>query len=695
MNFSNWEYLPEKRGIRPAFLPANIVTEFDRTKSQKIFTHKLGRIDFKSVRDLNKTRQQIISGKISETNDQGGYTYKNISHVFSNHVRTSLVNGKYDIYAHGFALEGLDSLGKESCSRAKLKCASGEGTDSSCNPGKCIIGSISRVKNTKWKYESYNTYGDNEEPLSYFFSSEPKIRLKTVVRGSYENLDVTSPASISSTIYLPPKFYFSDDFLEEAFIRLDQRLSELAIKPPKSLVIGIEDRKVLFINKFIISLYPASSEQFLNQKIQGGVSSEIKEGLLEVFSSLESPWYGAISEIIENSYVDFTKTLDFISDVYDESLELFNSIIQVIPSSFSKALASTNSEKIARPVYSRLPGLAEAYRSDPAFSDVTTPAQWLTSGVDEFLSEKKKAIDSFYYDYLDPDTCSPATLDWLAQHVGLVGNLWDTAWEEGIKRGMIKNTFGWWDRESSIVIPAIGEVLTPKGETLSQAPFGSEIWTEDPEEDNSLKVSFSETESIIVNEQSQSIVGEQRYKEKTYDQLTNLLSLASSGSIKFYKELWNGLIESKGSLLVVVFLSSLFNLKAHSPHELEIVDYDRKIFKPKNGLRNAEFLAPTLLPYKYEVLQVGDQNDAKINNYANQLIASVSRASSIEESRNVFFRVPYYYNRDGRSWDKVSYIAKNWLPSNLNVRVQYAYLSADLWAVGDGFFEPQVITQST
>jgi hypothetical protein len=30
------------------------------------------------------------------------------------------------------------------------------------------------------------------------------------------------------------------------------------------------------------------------------------------------------------------------------------------------------------------------------------------------------------------------------------------------------------------------------------------------------------------------------------------------------------------------------------------------------------------------------------------------------------------------------------MPSNFNVRVQYAYLSADLWAVGDAFFEPQL-----
>lgn len=694
MNFSTWDYLPQKGNLRPAFLPANVIIEFDRTKKQKIFTHKLGAVDFSQTKNLNEQRQTAIDREATKLNLDGSFAYKGIGHVFSTNIKTSPnSSGDYEILSHGYALDGFDTKGKESCSRAKLKCAHGEGHDSSCNAGKCVIGYITQVKDTKWKYESYSGYGSEQKKVSYFLPAEEKIRLKTILRGKFEELDITSPASISSTIYLPPKYYFSEDFLETAFIRLDERLSQLAIKPPKSLVIGIEDRKILFINKFIISVYPGTSEGFLNQKIQKAPDDEIKQSLLDVFSSLASPWGTEISAIIDSIFTQSPSTaLEFISAVYDEVLELFNSVIQTIPSSFSNSKLLTNKEKIARPVYSRLPGLAEAYRSDPAFSDIETPAQWITSGADEFLSEKKASIDSFYYNYLNPDTCTPATLDWLAQHVGLTGFLWDTEWEQDIKIGMIKNSFGWWDRNSTTVLPGVGEVLTPKGEVLSQAPFNSDIWTNNLELDNSLEISFSEIESIVVNQNTNSIVGEQRYKNRVYDELTNLVSLAQSSTIKFYKELWNGLIESKGSLLAIVFLSSLFNLKAHSPHELEIIDYNQKILKPKSGLRNAEVLAPTLLPYKYEVLQVGDKMDAKINNYSNQLIAGVSRTSSIEESKNVFFRVPYYYNRDGKSWDKVSYIAKNWFPSNLNVRVQYAYLSADLWAVGDGFFEPEIIT---
>jgi len=54
--------------------------------------------------------------------------------------------------------------------------------------------------------------------------------------------------------------------------------------------------------------------------------------------------------------------------------------------------------------------------------------------------------------------------------------------------------------------------------------------------------------------------------------------------------------------------------------------------------------------------------------------------------------MPYYYNRDGKTWDLVSSIAKYWTNTTLNTRVQYAYLSADLWQIGDAFFEPNITT---
>ena len=55
---------------------------------------------------------------------------------------------------------------------------------------------------------------------------------------------------------------------------------------------------------------------------------------------------------------------------------------------------------------------------------------------------------------------------------------------------------------------------------------------------------------------------------------------------------------------------------------------------------------------------------------------------------NVFFRLPFYYNRDGKSWDLVKSIADYWVQAKLNPRVQYAYLAAGLWKQGDAFFDP-------
>ena len=223
------------------------------------------------------------------------------------------------------------------------------------------------------------------------------------------------------------------------------------------------------------------------------------------------------------------------------------------------------------------------------------------------------------------------------------------------------------------------------GSSFSWSSFSS--WSGNG--DNLLGIKLDEIETISV--ENGTIVSDQIFKVKTYSETTDQISLFSTDTARVDKSLWNGLIEAKGSLLSVAFLSSVFGLKAHSPVELQIVDLERKIFRPKTGLRNAEITAPILLPYKQDVIQVGTVKDASVGNYTNQLVAGVSRVSSVSESRNVFFRVPYYYNRDGKSWDRVSYIAKNWMPSNLNVRVQYPYLSAGLWAVGDAFFEPKVV----
>lgn len=721
MNTSAWNSLRGK-SRNPALLPGHIIVEFDRTKKSRIFAHKLGSVDFSARRDVNGARQSVIDTEIGNVGING-FKYKNIGHVHSESVVSAPAgtSSTYPVYSHGLPLGGTERAGMESCSRHGLKCQAGAGTDSLCQPGKCIIGTIERVNEGKWKYVSKNTYGTPALPVVYYLPAQESVVLKTILRGHYITysangaplkISVNKPASAFTKIYLPPSFYYSEDFIDTAIVTTDRRLESVTNKPTTTTV-GLSNRKARFVRSIIIASYPGTSEGYLNDRLHVTATEEIRDALLESFSGLDAKWAERCNEIVNNEfsyrYSKIYDGLDLISVVYDRVKGLFNSILQVTQSSLLAPSVSFGKESISRPVYSRLPGLAEGYRSDPSFSDVETPTQWLVSGTDEFLSRKKDSIASFYADYLDPDTCNPALLDWLAQHVGLFGSLWNELWDDKVKRAFIKNSFGWWDRESSANIPALGEVLTAKGEALEKFPFTQQEWAVNTEttawgetllswnafstwsgnKDNLHNIKLDEIGTIYL--ENNVVVPNRIFKVKTYSETSGKVSLFYTDTARVDKSIWNGLMEAKGSLLGIAFLSSLFGLKAHSSAELQVVDAERKIFKPKTGLRNAEVLAPILLPYKQDVIQVGSEEEASTNNYTNQLVAGVSIVSSVAQSNNVFFRVPYYYNRDGKSWDRVSYITENWMPSNLNTRIQYAYLSADLWAVGDAFFEPEVI----
>lgn len=721
MNTSAWNSLRGK-SRNPALLPGHIIVEFDRTKKSRIFAHKLGSVDFSKRRDINANRQTVIDREIGNLGING-FKYKNVGHVYSETVVSGPTGAgsTYPIYSHGYPLGGTERAGMESCSRHGLKCQAGAGTDSLCQPGKCVIGTLERVNSGKWKYTSKNTYGTPALPVVYYLPAQASVDLKTIVRGHYttysgtgapSKVPVNKPASVSSVIHLPPKFYYSEDFIDTAIVLTDRRLESVTRKPT-TITVGLSDRKARFVQNIIVSAYPGTSEGYLNDRLHVTATEEIRDALLEGFSGLDAKWAKKCSEIVSEEFsYRFSRVydgLDLISVVYDRVKILFNSILQVTRSSLLAPSVSFGKESISRPVYSRLPGLAEGYRSDPSFSNVETPTQWLVSGADEFLSNKKDSIASFYADYLDPDTCNPALLDWLAQHVGLFGSLWNELWDDKVKRAFIKNSFGWWDRESSADIPALGEVLTAKGEALEKFPFTQQEWAVNTEttawgetllswnafstwsgnRDNLHSIKLDEIGTIYL--ENNVVVPNRIFKVKTYSETSGKVSLFYTDTARVDKSIWNGLMEAKGSLLGIAFLSSLFGLKAHSSAELQVVDADRKIFKPKTGLRNAEVLAPILLPYKQDIIQVGSYEEASTNNYTNQLVAGVSIVSSVAQSNNVFFRVPYYYNRDGKSWDRVSYITENWMPSNLNTRIQYAYLSADLWSVGDAFFEPEVI----
>lgn len=691
MNTLTWDGIEEgRKSRRSSYLsPGDLTVEFDRTKLPKIMVHKLGNVEFSDGRDVNPSRQKIIDREISNSG------YNSVLNVHSPHAFTSSDSGvvgeySYEVYAHG-ARRGAS--GTENCASLRMRCASGFGTDSSCQRGKCVIGSIIYQGRNKWLYESEATFSPGGVNYRYYFAGGDVVRLRSVLRGKVDTfrangepvtISVASPASVASTIYLPPIIYSGIDLVERALLREDARLSENPNSSGATLV-GVEDRRDEFVREVMNLAYPGVSGGFINNRLNDPSEEAVKNAILEIFSGIAEPWRSYVESTVEDLFKSSHTNIQLILDCFNNVSGISEKIIQILPSSFSMSAVDYAKERIARPVYSRLPGIAEAYRSDASFSDVETPSQWLTSGVDEFLSGKKNQIASFYESYLDEETCNPVMLDWLAQHLGLFGRLWNSEWDRGIKTAMIRNAFGWWDRGTENA----GR-LTPKGRALSLRPF-SEPWVESPESDNSVLVDYSEIERINVGDFSRSIKGyEYRFiREASED--GDSVTLESIPDVRFYSGKWNGLMEAKGSLLGVAFLTSLFGLKSHVPTELDVKDGGRLILAPRSGLRNSESSAPILLPTKSEVLQVGDERDVRIGNYSNQLVAGISRAVDVEDSRNVFFRVPYYYNRDGKSWDRVTYIAENWLPSNLNSRVQYAYLSADLWAVGDAFFEPDVV----
>ena len=259
----------------------------------------------------------------------------------------------------------------------------------------------------------------------------------------------------------------------------------------------------------------------------------------------------------------------------------------------------------------------------------------------------------------------------MAQHAGLTRPFWNINWNEKYKRTLIRNALGWFEKELSQTV-AETEYKTIKGEVLDLSPFDSGPWRS--------------TEEITDGSTDLSNI--------------NLASIGYSSDFSVYKAEWDGLMESKGSLLSLVFLFSLFNVKAHTKEEVE--KNPDGTFKVKSGLRENEINAPTLLPTKYTLAQVGSEELDGLGNrveggsasFRNQLIAGETAISTLEDSNNIFFRLPFYYNRNGKTWGAVQSISEYWTESKLNSRVQYAFLAADLWRQGDAFFNPEIIDES-
>jgi len=755
-NISIWDQ-KNRNFIRRGFSSGKITIEFDRTKKFKIAEHTLAEINFDFKKELNNNRNQVISRDIKKV-DSSGFKYESIGNVYSPEpeVIKAEATGEFRILSHGASVPGDLLGGNENCAIEGLTCT--DGTNTNCKPGKCLIGRLRKISNFKWKYTSESSY--NGSAVEYFVGGKEVIELKTIIRGTYKNIDgslieIDKPASKATTIFLPPVNYLEDIFSEDTLKIFNSALSLDGSETLSGIITPEEDFIVRILKLAYKNISHIETGPRYSSLADTDLSEEVYTAVEDALFKIDEIWKEKISEIMtqrwENRFANHETNRQFISFVFREFRSLFLNCLQITRSGLKQSKIRSISDENTRPIYLRLPSASLSYRpeeaeqmlliadegerlnisisaleigtvvaisdrsvayqflprtiydeeerralgmspvlSDRTKSELYSPkdikswyklpedrlpkapvAKWILAGADEFLREKKHEIDSFYYTYLDPNECSPKNLDWLAQHAGLTRPFWNVNWDEKYKRTLIRNALGWFEEELSQTI-AETEYKTIKGEVLDLSPFDSSPWRS--------------TEEITDGSTDLSNI--------------DLASTGYSGNFSVDKAEWNGLMESKGSILSLVFLFSLFNVKAHTKEEVE--KNSDGTFKVKSGLRENEINAPTLLPTKFTLAQVGTEELDSLGNrvesgaasFRNQLIAGETAIASLEDSNNMFFRLPFYYNRNGQTWGAVQSISEYWTESKLNSRVQYAFLAADLWRQGDAFFNPEIIDES-
>jgi hypothetical protein len=243
--------------------------------------------------------------------------------------------------------------------------------------------------------------------------------------------------------------------------------------------------------------------------------------------------------------------------------------------------------------------------------------------------------------------------------MGFFGGMWNQEWNGSVKRLMLRNA-----HKNDLVADSL-------------------IWTTDPDESTLHQIDFSYIEQVTRNEVTNEVTTGIRYLTKEYDGESKLVSLQEVDSILADMSLWPGLIPSRGSKIAILFMFWVFGIKAPSCEEFEYVDGGYRV---KSGLRQLEFDAPVNMPIMYDVLHAGSEGDLEINNYSNQLVADISVCYDVNKSNTMVLRMPFYYNRDGISWDTAQSIMDNWVPSTATKRVQYAYAVADLLRADDILF---------
>ena len=634
---STWDRGSRKPDVSPAFSlgRAKVTYEFPNRRSQKIFSHRLGNITFRDGlgTQLSDSRNELID-EVYGQRDIGGYRYKPVSHTY---IKPTLIGSDLTVLGHGAPRSG----GYENCVLVGAECA--DGTDTQCEVGKCEVGRLSRVSGEKWRYDSLTVPG-----LYYFVFGTERVELRPIVRGRFSlpagagTIDVVYPASPSGTVYLPPNTYSAETFTR----RVVRQVFSGTVDDLRLITDSVDNfaRGLLGINQ-------------AEDRVEQGV----KDRLLDLlYSTTDIAWHPSLLDTIENIWIQRYKITnrDFAFRCYEQLTELYSSGLQISMSGLKVARVVVDQE-IGRPVYGRLPGISGSYNTDEG----DTEAKWLTAGADSELSASKNLIDTFYRTFLNPATCYPLNLDWIAQHMGFIGGLWDLEWSASTKRALIDNAH------------------------VNRLPE-SGPWTTDPDLDTLRRIDLSKIERVSVSGQGVVTLA-YRYSSKVYDAETNLTSINTHNDLVIDVSRWRGILPDRGNLLTLLFLMWIFDIKAPSPSELSF-DSSDNTFTVLSGLRANQSTAPVNTPYIVDTLKVGDDTDAEVYNYPNQLIADVSTSQDELSANTMVVRMPFYYNRDGRSWDATRSVLENYAPETSIKRVQYSYANADLLVCEDVFFEPVV-----
>ncbi len=627
---------PKIRSSAFSLTPARLVYEFENRSTRKIFSHTLGDVTFSDGAEaaLNASRDAVISGSIGQRN-LGGYRYHSISHA---HLEPTVLSSDNGVLGHGVRVKG----GYENCAMIAAECV-GDGTDTKCEAGKCRIGTLTETgKKGKWLYES-----DTVPGLFYYVFGTESVQLRTVVRGEFAlpagqgTVDVVRPASIPATVYLPPSTY-SDETFTRRVIRylLDDK------------TVSLQDTVDNFLRSFLTTNYATVRAE-----------KELKDRVIAAITAVLDPiWANFITEAIEGIWRtryegDDLVNRDFLIEVYGEMSILYNRCVEVVRSSVRGSRVLTDSDS-SRPVYDRLPGISGAYNSEDRPEN---PSKWLVSGVDAYLSYSKTfLLDRFYQLYLDPETCYPLCLDWIAQHVGFTSPFWSLDWDPGVKRLLIANAQA--NRITDLTNP---------------------LWVTDDDSATLPLIDPSRIETISTDTVTGAVTTVNRYVKKVYDEDTELTSLVPETDLAVNVSRWPGILPAKGSLISLIFLLWAFNIKAFSGEEMSY-NTEEGTYSVRSGLRRFEFTAPVNTPFTTDVLHVGEG----VGDYPNQLIADIGVCYDDDLANTVVVRMPFYYNRDGRSWDATVRIVDNFVPATAVSRVQYAIAAADLLAADDILFEP-------